>query len=313
MQQLAHPDGELGSARAAASQGVTMTLSTFSNKSMEDVIKVGNAVDRPDRIPAPDYWLQLYCFQNRPTTEVLIQRAQAVGYKALVLTVDTPYLGKRYNEIRNKFALPPNLGLGNFNKGVKTFGETVTLEQESTLKKKVGDIHSKNKIGGPFPDPLKNDNGCPAGKLELIFRCKHLMGGNNTMVAELDINEDYCEGLIPVIASESYRAFSRQKTPRLQWRIKWTQYGCRIMEDVNLIHVHPPLMPSPRSWKFFVLRTQRFQFSLTAELPEGQTFLKHLHSEQIYVSLGGRRSGGSHMEDKRGWSWLWKFLKMNLG
>src|SRR5271154_919225 len=41
MQRLAHPDGELGTSRAAANQGTTMTLSTFSNISLEDVIKAG--------------------------------------------------------------------------------------------------------------------------------------------------------------------------------------------------------------------------------------------------------------------------------
>jgi (S)-2-hydroxy-acid oxidase len=159
MQRLAHPDGEIATSRAAASQGVTMTLSTFSNASIEEVIEAGRSVKQVGKIPAPDYWLQLYCFQNRKTTEGIIRRAEAAGYKAVVLTVDSPYLGKRYNEIRNKFTLPPNIRLGNFGEDVKTFGETVTLEQESAQKNKLEAASAKKKIGGPIPDAQKNDNG----------------------------------------------------------------------------------------------------------------------------------------------------------
>jgi len=160
MQRLAHPDGELGTSRAVASQGVAMTLSTFSNTSLENVIKTGSEFPRPNGIPSPEYWLQLYCFQNRKTSESLLQRAESAGYKAVVLTVDTPYLGKRYNEIRNKFLLPPHIKLGNFvsDASVKTFGERITLEMDQ--EKDANAIGKrKSKIGGPIPGPLKNDNG----------------------------------------------------------------------------------------------------------------------------------------------------------
>jgi (S)-2-hydroxy-acid oxidase len=163
MQRLAHPDGELATSRAAASQGTTMTLSTFSNTSLEDVIKAGHEVKRAESIPSPDYWLQLYCFQNRKTSEDLIKRAEAAGYKAVVLTVDTPYLGKRYNELRNKFLLPPHIRLGNFQQEaeVKTFGEKITLEEVSAKasEQEVKPVRSKAKIGGPIPGPVKNENG----------------------------------------------------------------------------------------------------------------------------------------------------------
>jgi len=160
MQQLAHPDGELGTSRAAAGQGITMTLSTFSNTSLEDVIKAGSEMQRAKGIPTSEYWLQLYCFQNRKTSESLLKRAEAAGYKAVVLTVDTPYLGKRYNEIRNKFLLPPHIRLGNFaeDKSVKTFGEKITLEREQEMQGN-DKQPTTSKIGGPIPGPLKNDNG----------------------------------------------------------------------------------------------------------------------------------------------------------
>ncbi len=43
-----------------------------------------------------------------------MHRVEALGYKALVFTVDVPYTGKRRNDIRNQFKLPPHLKVKNF-------------------------------------------------------------------------------------------------------------------------------------------------------------------------------------------------------
>jgi isopentenyl diphosphate isomerase/L-lactate dehydrogenase-like FMN-dependent dehydrogenase len=76
-----------------------------------------------------------------------------------VLTVDTPYLGKRYNEIRNKFTLPPNVRLGNFAEDVKAIGEKTTDELGKSEKRHVDEVPRRKEIGGPIPDQVKNDNG----------------------------------------------------------------------------------------------------------------------------------------------------------
>ena len=44
----------------------------------------------------------------------LIKRAERAGYKAFAVTVDTPQLGRREADIRNKFSLPAHLTMGNF-------------------------------------------------------------------------------------------------------------------------------------------------------------------------------------------------------
>ena len=157
MHELVHKDGELGTSRAVASQGLAMTLSTFSTTSLEDVIKAGNELEQTDDRPPPEYWLQLYCFQNLKTSEMIIRRAEAAGYKAVVLTVDTPYLGKRYSEIRNKFSLPPHIRLGNFvtNESVDVIAETHKPSETTLYDKKP----RKAKIGVPTPGPLRNENG----------------------------------------------------------------------------------------------------------------------------------------------------------
>lgn len=59
-------------------------------------------------------WFQLYLYRDRNLSEQIVRRVEALGYKALVLTVDVPYTGKRRNDIRNQFKLPPHLKVKNF-------------------------------------------------------------------------------------------------------------------------------------------------------------------------------------------------------
>jgi len=103
-QRLAHPDGELATAGAAAGLGLTMTLSTFSTVSLEEVRAATSA----------PLWFQLYVHQDRGITRGLVERAAAAGYSALVLTVDVPEIGRRERDERNAFRLSPALRVANF-------------------------------------------------------------------------------------------------------------------------------------------------------------------------------------------------------
>ena len=91
---------------ACANLGTCMTLSSWSTTSIEDVAKAGG--------PTGLRWFQLYVYNDKELTKDLIQRAERAGYKALVITVDTPVLGKRLVDVRNHFSLPPHLTLANF-------------------------------------------------------------------------------------------------------------------------------------------------------------------------------------------------------
>ncbi|KAJ1988494.1 Hydroxyacid oxidase 1 [Coemansia spiralis] len=106
MQRMAHPDGECATARAAVKNQTCMVLSSWSTTSIEDVAAASNA-------SAPK-WMQLYIYKDREATRKLIERAQDSGYSAIALTVDTPYLGRRLADIRNRFRLPPHLTMANF-------------------------------------------------------------------------------------------------------------------------------------------------------------------------------------------------------
>ncbi len=107
-QRLAHPDGELASACAAAAQEAGIVLSIQSSVRLEDVARA--VVAEPQRGPL---WLQLYLQHDRGFTRALVQRAEAAGYEALVVTVDAPTSGARDRERRAGFHLPPGLGAAN--------------------------------------------------------------------------------------------------------------------------------------------------------------------------------------------------------
>jgi 4-hydroxymandelate oxidase len=104
--RLAHPDGELATARAAAACGAPFILSTLSTTRVEDVMAATAAAPGP-------VWFQLYVYKDRAATAELVARVEAAGVQALVLTVDAPRLGRRERDVRNRFALPPGLRIEN--------------------------------------------------------------------------------------------------------------------------------------------------------------------------------------------------------
>ncbi|KAJ2345640.1 Hydroxyacid oxidase 1 [Coemansia erecta] len=110
MQRMAHPEGECATARASVRKNTCMILSSWSTTSIEDV-----AASTPDNNGGlPPKWLQLYIYKDREATKRLIERAQDSGYTAIALTVDTPFLGRRLADIKNRFQLPPHLTMANF-------------------------------------------------------------------------------------------------------------------------------------------------------------------------------------------------------
>jgi isopentenyl diphosphate isomerase/L-lactate dehydrogenase-like FMN-dependent dehydrogenase len=100
LQRMAHDDGELATARAAAGAGTIMCLSSASTARPADVARAA---------PGAARWFQVYVFADRSITEDLIAEAVAGDFSALVLTVDTPYLGRRERDIRIDFSVPEHL------------------------------------------------------------------------------------------------------------------------------------------------------------------------------------------------------------
>ncbi|KAG2238291.1 hypothetical protein Bca4012_079913 [Brassica carinata] len=104
MQKMAHPDGELATARATSAARTIMTLSSWATCSVEEVASTGPGIR----------FFQLYVYQDRNVVRQLVKRAEEAGFKAIALTVDTPRLGRRESDIKNRFALPRGLTLKNF-------------------------------------------------------------------------------------------------------------------------------------------------------------------------------------------------------
>jgi 4-hydroxymandelate oxidase len=91
---LAHPEAELATARGTREAGSLLVLSSRSSRRIEDVAAA-----------AGPWWFQVYVFRDRVLTRDLVQRAAASGARALVLTADTPYVGRKRTN-RDDSALP---------------------------------------------------------------------------------------------------------------------------------------------------------------------------------------------------------------
>jgi len=104
-QRMAHPDGELGTARAAAGAGTIMVLSTLATSTPADVA---------DAAPGAARWFQLYCFRDPGVTRALIDQAMSARFEAIVLTVDAPRLGRRERDLRSGFVIPAKVTVPSF-------------------------------------------------------------------------------------------------------------------------------------------------------------------------------------------------------
>ena len=168
MQCLAHSDGEVGTANACRDMNIAMGLSSFATKTLEEVAEASQ--DNPNV-------LQLYLFEDRNHSIKLIDRAKKAGFKAVFLTVDTPFLGRRNLELRNQFKLPPHLKVANF-----------AQDQEPALQDEVvdGEKNTPKREAGPTRSQAgRMENGkwvSPSGPVTF-----HSHGANPTLNWEKDI------------------------------------------------------------------------------------------------------------------------------
>lgn len=108
-QALADSEAEKATARAARDTGSLYVASTLATTSLEDVAASA---------PGAPQWFQLYVHTDRAFTAQLVERAKAAGYGAIVVTCDTPVLGRRRADVRNGFALPPGMAMANLPKSL---------------------------------------------------------------------------------------------------------------------------------------------------------------------------------------------------
>lgn len=106
VQSIIHPEGELASARGAASIGVPFIASTASTYSLEKI---------SSEIKDNEKWFQLYWGNDHEIAASMVKRAEAAGYSAIVITLDTPMMGWREKDIKHAY-LPflEAKGIGNY-------------------------------------------------------------------------------------------------------------------------------------------------------------------------------------------------------
>jgi len=117
LHKLAHPEGEVATARGASAAGTSMVLSSHASTPVEDVAKAATT----------PVWFQQYVLRDRGFTRSLAQRAEAAGCRALCVTADYPVTGVRNREDRSRFVLPPGIDLPNL-KGVEANTQSQTSE-----------------------------------------------------------------------------------------------------------------------------------------------------------------------------------------
>ncbi|KAJ0328721.1 hypothetical protein COL922a_013122 [Colletotrichum nupharicola] len=138
--KLAHPEEEVATSRAAAAAGIPMALSAYATCSLEDVIAQGQG---------NPYIMQFSILKNRDITRQILQRAER--YKAVMMTVDAPMLGRRLNEYRNAFGLPkgmgdPNVAPGMDMRNLVDQGLDLTYEDGMNWEQALGWIRENTKL-----------------------------------------------------------------------------------------------------------------------------------------------------------------------
>jgi isopentenyl diphosphate isomerase/L-lactate dehydrogenase-like FMN-dependent dehydrogenase len=94
---MAHPEGECATARGVGAVGTLMMASTVATRTMEEIAHVASG----------PLWFQLYVHRTHQVAAGLVRRAEAAGYRAIVLTVDLPALGNRERDRRHEMSIPP--------------------------------------------------------------------------------------------------------------------------------------------------------------------------------------------------------------
>ncbi|KFY02377.1 hypothetical protein O988_02185 [Pseudogymnoascus sp. VKM F-3808] len=95
--KMVHPDGELAIARACNKAGIPQCVSTNASFTAKDIfssISAPPVLDTPPPVPM-SFFFQLYVDKTRSKSEVLLKEAEALGAKAVFVTVDGPVQGKR--------------------------------------------------------------------------------------------------------------------------------------------------------------------------------------------------------------------------
>ena len=157
-QRVAHPEGEVATARAARDAGTIMCLSTLATSTPAEVAAVGGPC-----------WFQLYVFRDEGVTRELIAQARDSGYRALVLTIDAPVRGNRERDARTAFAIPPDITVASLGRGGITPQQVFEMISPSLT------WHDLERIAGEAGMPLLVKGVLTAE--DAVLACEHGAAG----------------------------------------------------------------------------------------------------------------------------------------
>jgi isopentenyl diphosphate isomerase/L-lactate dehydrogenase-like FMN-dependent dehydrogenase len=157
-QRVAHPDGEVGMARAALGADTIMCLSTIATSTPAEVAATG-----------AKRWFQLYVLRDEGMTRELIAQAHDLGFGALVLTIDAPVSGRRERDLRTAFALPPDITVASLGQGGLTPQQVFAMISPSLT------WHDLERIAGETELPLLVKGVLTAEDAQLA--CEHGAAG----------------------------------------------------------------------------------------------------------------------------------------
>jgi isopentenyl diphosphate isomerase/L-lactate dehydrogenase-like FMN-dependent dehydrogenase len=157
-QRVAHPDGEVATARAARDAGTIMCLSTIATSTPAEIADVGGP-----------RWFQLYVFRDEGVTRELIAQARAGGYGALVLTIDAPVRGNRERDVRSAFAIPADISVASIGRGGLTPQQVFEMISPSLT------WHDLERIAGEAGMPLLVKGVLTAE--DAVLACEHGAAG----------------------------------------------------------------------------------------------------------------------------------------
>ncbi|XP_033102747.1 hydroxyacid oxidase 1-like isoform X2 [Anneissia japonica] len=154
-----YDEGEKATARAAYAEGSVMVLSCFSTCTIEDVAKAS---------PHGLLWMQVMLFNRREITESLVKRAEAAGFKAIVVTIDQPVSGKKYSSVRNResiqFKLQAHEQPINLKLDIKSAGDKIVSDYSSVTWEDIKWLKSLTKLPLVLKGITTGDQACNAVK-----------------------------------------------------------------------------------------------------------------------------------------------------
>jgi 4-hydroxymandelate oxidase len=188
---LVHPEGEVATARGAGAAAATMVVSTFADKSLEEIA----------RTATQSLWHATYVMSDRGRTRDLLGRAEAAGCEAICIPIDSPVVGARDREHRTyRFARAPISFLeypANYWRYPTTWKDIEWVRSQSKLP-----LVLKGVLG-----PEDADRGIRAGAAA-IYVSNH--GGRNldTLSATIEVLPavaDKVAGRVPIVVDGGVR------------------------------------------------------------------------------------------------------------